>query len=312
MDYVTGGYSLFSALLIAIRHEAIGPQAWTYFGLHMIVVFIALVASPVQDSARHPLLQNPVMRFLRNMYAAFLLGIYYNWTEPVSRMFFSQPLDAYVEAVDVALFGYSPGVELVKRLGNNNYWLTEYMNFSYLSFYYITLYLPLYLYFKGKTREFYHVAFIMTVTMFFFCFLPQSIFPVEGPIYRYSDIGGHLHAGPISAFAASFLSGADVPGSAMPSGHIAGTVGIFFLAWTYFRKAFWVSAPIVISLCISTVYGHFHYVVDGVVGILVAVIGVFMVGPWLYEYMFPHLLPPHLSPEESESPESAYHEKLKG
>ena len=50
-----------------------------------------------------------------------------------------------------------------------------------------------------------------------------------------------------------------------------------------------------ISLCISTVYGHFHYAVDGIAGFALAVFGVYVMGPMLYARFFPSLLPDALA-----------------
>ncbi len=288
-DYVTGIFSGIMALLIILRIGVLGSKlALTYAGCYFFVLLFVLVVVPLLDRTKHVLVQNPIVQFVRHLYPAILLGIFFNWTQPVSHMFFSEPLDPYVLNLDLAIFGSNLGKDLVHMLGDN-YWLSEYMSFSYLS-YYFTPWLVLYFYFKGKKKEFEYTAFIATLIMFS-CFFFQSVFPVEGPIYHDMSIGGHLEAGPISAAAANFLADADVPGSAMPSGHVAGTLAILFLTWIFFRKAFWFTAPLWISLCIATVYGHFHYVVDCLAGAGVAILFAFWLGPMLYSRFFPSRVP---------------------
>jgi membrane-associated phospholipid phosphatase len=45
---------------------------------------------------------------------------------------------------------------------------------------------------------------------------------------------------------------------------------MWIMAYRYYRPSFWVLAPIVLSLYVSTFYGRYHYVTDAVTGILVA------------------------------------------
>ena len=300
-DIITAVLCAVASLLIFSRMGTLGfATAATYGGYYLLVLAFILAIVPLMDRTKHWIIQNPVVQFVRYLYPAIMLGIFFNWTEPVSHMFFSEPFDALMIKADMWLFGFNPGKELAGMLGNN-YYLSEFMNLSYLS-YYLTPWLPIYFYFAGKQKEFYYSAFAACLVIFT-CFIIQSVFPVQGPIYNDPSIGGHLVAGPISAAAANFLSGADVPGSAMPSGHVAGTMTIFFLTWIMFRKAFWVTAPMWISLCISTVYGHFHYAIDAVAGFGLAVLGVYVVAPALYARFFPELMPDALAGSRNPSPD---------
>lgn len=288
-DYVTGIFCAVMVLLILSRAGALGAEtAFTYAGYYFLTLMFVVLVVPLLDRSTHVLAQNPLTRFVRFLYPAIMLGIFFNWTEPVSHMFFSQPLDPYVLRLDEALFGQNLGKNLVHILGNN-YWLSEFMALAYLS-YYGTPWLVLYFYFRKSAKEFEYTAFVATLVMFT-CFMLQSVIPVQGPIYNDPSIGGHIEAGPISAAAASFLADADVPGSAMPSGHVAGALTIMALTWIFYRKAFWVTAPMWISLSIATVYGHFHYVVDGVAGAFMALSFTFWLGPVLYLRFFPERLP---------------------
>ena len=215
-DIITAVFCGIAAALIFSRIGVLGfSTAFTYGGAYLLVLMFVLAIVPLLDSTKHWLIQNPVVQFVRYLYPAIMLGVFFNWTEPVSHMFFTQPFDAVMARADIFLFGFSPGKELAARMGNS-YALNEYMSLSYLS-YYLTPWLPVYFYFAGKKKEFYYSAFIACLVIYS-CFIVQSIIPVQGPIYNDPSIGGHLVAGPISAAAANFLSGADVPGSAMPSG----------------------------------------------------------------------------------------------
>jgi len=298
-DKLTAVYCGIMSALILSRATTIGSDtAYTYAGYYIIVLLFILLVVPLLDRIDHVIVKNPLIQFVRYLYPALLLGAFFTWTQPVCHMFFSEPFDEAILKLDLLLFGFNPGKDLVNVLGNN-YWLSEYMNISYLSFY-CTPWLVVYFYFAKKQKEFCYTAFICGLVMYV-CYFIQSVLPVEGPIYHDPSIGHHIIAGPISAFAADFLSNADVPGSAMPSGHVAGTISIFLLSWQMFRKAFWVTAPLWISLCIATVYGHFHYAVDGIAGIMVAAFGVLWIGPMIYSWLFPDMLPDSIAGKKKAS-----------
>jgi membrane-associated phospholipid phosphatase len=56
----------------------------------------------------------------------------------------------------------------------------------------------------------------------------------------------------------------------------------YFATWRYRRWLFWVCLPFFISMCVSTVYGRYHYIADVLSGIAVGALG-FAAGSWLME-----------------------------
>jgi membrane-associated phospholipid phosphatase len=286
-DILIGTHCLVMIFLIALRGSRAPETAILYSVKYFIILLAAVIAGPALDRVKHPLVQNQVIQSLRHLYPVFLLAPFYQWSLPISYLYFSTPFDDILLRADMALFRFNIARDLVYLWGNH-YWLTEWMNFSYLSYYWVTLYLPFYLFFKKLYREFFYVVFI-TLMIVFSCFIFHAVFPAQGPVHFDPDKSGYLVAGPVSEFARQFLIRADIPGGAMPSSHIAGTVAVCLFAWRYLRKAFWITLPVVVSLCVSTVYCRYHYVVDGIVGLAVAFVGVYLVGPWLYSRLFPHL-----------------------
>jgi membrane-associated phospholipid phosphatase len=287
VDVIVAAHCVIMMCLIALRFRKYPDTSLQYMLKYAAVLITATAVAPAIDRVQHKLINNPVIRFFRYMYPMFLLGPFFQWTYPISKMFFAIPFNQYLLEADIALFGFNIAQDLVHRWGDN-YWLSEWFNFSYLCYYWVTLYLPLYLYFKKQYREFFYVCFIAGMTIYS-CFIFQAVFPSQGPLSYDPVSSGFLVAGPVSEFARNFLNIVDIPGGAMPSGHIAGTIAIFIFAWTFARRAFWATAPIVASLCVATVYCRYHYAVDGIAGILVALIGVYLVGPMLYSRLFPHL-----------------------
>jgi membrane-associated phospholipid phosphatase len=56
-------------------------------------------------------------------------------------------------------------------------------------------------------------------------------------------------------------------GGTIPSLHCANTTVMWLMAYRYHRAAFWLFAPIILSLYASTVYCRYHYITDSVAGV---------------------------------------------
>jgi membrane-associated phospholipid phosphatase len=54
---------------------------------------------------------------------------------------------------------------------------------------------------------------------------------------------------------------------------------MWFMAWKHYRPAFWVLAPVILSLYVSTFYGRYHYVTDTIFGIVTAGLAVIVARP---------------------------------
>jgi len=71
-----------------------------------------------------------------------------------------------------------------------------------------------------------------------------------------------------------------VRGAAFPSEHVAGSFAALWGAWCHRRWLFWVMLPLVLCMCVSTVYGRYHYVADILAGVITGTLG-YCVGSWL-------------------------------
>jgi len=74
--------------------------------------------------------------------------------------------------------------------------------------------------------------------------------------------------------------------AAFPSSHVAVALTTLWFSWRYLRPIRWLHTLVAFLLCVSTVYGRYHYVIDVVAGILTAAILV-PVGNWLYDRIDP-------------------------
>jgi len=103
------------------------------------------------------------------------------------------------------------------------------------------------------------------------CTLGFMIFPVAGPMRHIAD----LHTVPLRGYFFTAVSELirgriHTPGGTIPSIHCAAATIMWWAAYRYSRPAFFVLAPVILSLYVSTVYGRFHYAFDVVAGIAAA------------------------------------------
>jgi membrane-associated phospholipid phosphatase len=61
---------------------------------------------------------------------------------------------------------------------------------------------------------------------------------------------------------------------------VAGSVAVVWGAWRHRRWLFWVMLPLVTAMCVSTIWGRYHYVADIFGGIITGSLGYF-IGSWL-------------------------------
>jgi membrane-associated phospholipid phosphatase len=64
-----------------------------------------------------------------------------------------------------------------------------------------------------------------------------------------------------------------VHGAAFPSLHVAGSFVALLGAREYARRLFWIFLPFFAAMCVSTVYGRYHYVADIFGGLLIGAMG---------------------------------------
>jgi hypothetical protein len=195
-------------------------------------------------------------------------GYLYLYVERIQLVIYGHFLDAYVLQFEQWLFGVQPTVWLQRFIHPV---LTEWMMFCYAA------YLPMYpilcgvIYFQrgAAAMEEYLLALGVTNLLCDLCFIA---FPIAGPMF----VIGTQYTVPLDGWWFTNLgefirAKGQYPGGNLPSPHCATATIMWFMAWRYHRPSFWVLAPIVPTLYVSTFYGRFHYLSDAILGILVAV-----------------------------------------
>jgi hypothetical protein len=179
--------------------------------------------------------------------------------------------DRAVLGWEKTVFGVQPTVWLQKFISPP---LTEWLMFSYVI--YVILYpaLGALIYFRRGERPL--EDYLLTLALAnLVCFLGFMIFPVAGPLYYMADAYSvPFKGGFFTAWGEYIRTHVHEIGSNLPSPHCAVATVMWVMAHRYVRPAFYVLAPTILSLYISTFFLRYHYLSDTVVGILVALLAI--------------------------------------
>jgi membrane-associated phospholipid phosphatase len=194
----------------------------------------------------------------------------------VQRIFFGWQ-DETVLRLEQSVFGVQP-VVWIQQFARP--WLTEWMMLVYVVYVVIYPALGAYIFFKHGERAnedyLFHLGLANLV-----CALGFIVFPVAAPM-NWPDIRAlldvPLRGGVFTSVAELIRTRVHDPGGSIPSPHCAVATVMWFMTWRYGKRWFYILAPVILSLYVSTVYGRFHYVTDAVAGIAAAVV-VIVIGP---------------------------------
>jgi membrane-associated phospholipid phosphatase len=287
-EWVALSYLGFSGILMVIFHENLERPAF-HIAEHIgVAVAILVIINAAYRTSRGECSQPRIARSLswvRDWYpqAAFLfcfeeLRILVLLIEPAWR-------DSLLIAFDHWLTGVYPEVWLAQF---TSVWLNEAMQVAYMSYYLFLTILGASLYRRRRDRSddspvrnptgvMAMRAFwtVMTASMIAYSigYVISIFFPVEAPFFAMRSLRlPPLVGGPATSLIDFIESWGRVRGGAFPSGHVLGSFVALLGAWCYRRQLFWIFLPCFIAMCVSTIYGRYHYIADILAGILVGAV----------------------------------------
>jgi membrane-associated phospholipid phosphatase len=281
VDYATQGYFAFVGLLVLGFHGERLP-AWPSLLLVQGAGLVALHGL-ILLGTRFP--ANRLLDFLRHYYPIPLYIGFYRQTELLNQMFSAGYLDTHFFRLEQWLFGMQPGLELMLRFPSR--WLAELLYIAYCSFYFMIAGIGLALLVRDR-RQFAHFISVVSFVLYV-CYALYIFLPVVGPRIVDLNLPGVaiprevLPAGnydpPESVRRAVFfqLMGwvyhhFETAGAAFPSSHVTVAICTLYFSFLYLRPIRHVHLVTTILLCVSTVYGRYHYVVDVVAGMALAAV----------------------------------------
>jgi membrane-associated phospholipid phosphatase len=191
--------------------------------------------------------------------------------------------DAKLIAFDHWLTGVHPTVWLEQFATPAR---NDFMQFVYLTYFTYLLVVGGVLYYRRDWRGYWSVMTYSAVG-YAIGYVIAICFPIESPWFSMAGAWhGELRGGAATSVINFIEHYGRVRGAAFPSEHVAGAVAATWGAWRHRRWLFCVMLPLVACMCVSTIWGRYHYVADVFAGMITGTLGYF-IGKWLMERRCP-------------------------
>jgi membrane-associated phospholipid phosphatase len=252
------------SLLGAVFHSRV--KNWTLLTLTCIGMAFLFVGF-------NHLQQRMTRRFGRFFFRVLSVSIVliYTYEAALRLMFIIWPTwkDQALINLERVIFGVQPTIWLQAFIFPG---LTEWMMFSYLSYFALYPTVSAVLYFRRGEDVMEKFLFLLCFNNIF-CNALYLFFPVDNPMSTL----GHLYTVPLKGYvftaAGEYLRAHLMSaGGGMPSGHVAATLVMLLTVFRDDRRSFYALAPVGFSVILATFYCRFHYLSDSVMGLLAGLI----------------------------------------
>ena len=284
-EWVALSYLIFSGALMVIFHKSLERPS-LHIAEHIGVAAAILVITNVAYRARRGESSRPriagILSWVRDWYPQAVFLFCFEELRILVLLIEPEWLDPVLIAFDHWLTGVYPEAWLAQY---TSVWLNEAMQVAYMTYYLFLTILGASLYRRRKElsddsparnpsgaaamRAFWTV---MTASMIAYSigYVISIFFPVEAPFFAMRSLNlPPLVGGPATSLIDFIESWGRVRGGAFPSGHVLGSFVALLGAWCYRRQLFWVFLPCFIAMCVSTIYGRYHYIADILAAIFV-------------------------------------------
>lgn len=219
-------------------------------------------------------------------YPLLLIGLTYKELTYLIPRIHPRDFDAALAAIDYRVFGVNPTVWLERFT-----WppLTEVLQLTYSTYYFLPIILGAILWRKGWFDKFYCWVFVLMFG-FYLSYLGYIAVPAIGPRFLPSIVEAQTK--PLTGIwlflpVRQLLDNAEgVTRDCFPSGHTELTLLVLYYSRRFHRKTFWWFLPFGIGIIVSTVYLRYHYVIDFVAGALLALLVIAVAEP-IYRALSP-------------------------
>ncbi|MFZ9855710.1 MAG: phosphatase PAP2 family protein [Limisphaerales bacterium] len=293
VDLTTLTYLAVVTVWLLVFRDGCSPHWRWWLALHGI-----LAGGVVALTSR------PGPRFLetvRDLYPLPLFVLFYRESEVLNRGLFTEPLDPLFFQIEQSLFGTQPSIAFAQSLPQTSF--AELLYAGYFSFYLMNIGAAVGWVLRNppKARRFLGTL----ASIFYLCDITFMILPVVGPrildldmlapsmvaSLGLADVGpmpASTQAGPFAIVMRYIYMWFEGAGAAFPSSHVMVALLILREAFRQRLRFRWGLAGLVFLLCLGTVYGRYHYVVD--------VLGALVIGPPLFVLV--EYLQQRMEPEE--------------
>ncbi len=257
-DWLTLGYLAVWTILILFYYNRI-PYAATLLFLHISGIVLSIILVGVVSGPGIP-------RLLQRWYPVLFLPLFFTVLHYLIPAIHSHDIDSLLVKTDLWLTGTYPTVWFEKFY---HPLLTEIMQISYSTFYFLPLFILIPLYRQKRFAAFNRAAFVFLLA-FYLSYLGYLVFPALGPRFFLA----HLQQKSLSGYGFhNILTHTlndleNIQWDAFPSGHVTIALLVAYFSLKFYPRMFYGLAPVIFLLVISTIYLRYHYLVDVLAGIV--------------------------------------------
>ncbi len=260
-DELTAFYLLAVAVLVLVFREQV-PFWPPWVGLHLVgaVFFFRLRSVSHRRSAG---------QFLHDWYPVVIYPLFFKEVEFLAGAFGYWGLTGRIQSLEAVLFGGQPSLYLSQQWN----WvpLSEYLHFCYF-FYMIMVPVVGGYWYASRQRVAFRELILLLSATFYSSYLFFILFPVDSPFYLADPLESPMSDHFFYNLVHEISSRGGARGGAFPSTHVSGSVVLWLVAWKRQRRLAHLLTPIVLGAIVATVYGRFHYALDAVAGLAVALL----------------------------------------
>jgi membrane-associated phospholipid phosphatase len=280
-EWIAMGYLAVSSVLIAIFSDNLGHPVRLLATRACVVALIILLCRGTDilagSESQFSAYTRKFWHFWRHWYPHLFFLFCFEELAHLVQLISPRWQDAKLIAFDLWLTGVHPSIWLEKFATPAR---NDFMQFTYLTYFVYLLVLGGILYYRKDWSGYWSVMTYSAVA-YAIGYLIAISFPIESPWFSMAGSWhGDLRGGLFTAVINFIEHYGRVRGAAFPSEHVAGSFAALWGAWRHRRWLFWVMLPLVLCMCLSTIYGRYHYVADVFAGVVTGTLGYF-VGGWL-------------------------------
>lgn len=273
-EWVALGYlGLSSALVILFAQNM--PHPWRLLGVQAIVALGIMLLCRISsiypaDEASEIVSVESFWHFWRHWYPHLFFLFCFEELSVLVHLTSTQWQDSKLMAFDRWLTGVNPILWLDQFATPAR---NDFMQFAYLTYFIYLLTLGAILYYRRDWHAYWSVMTYSAVA-YVIGYVTAISFPIESPWFSMANLWhSDLQGGPFTVTIAVIEHFGRVRGAAFPSEHVAGSVAALLGACRHRRWFFWVMLPLVLCMCVSTIWGRYHYVADVFGGIVTGTLG---------------------------------------
>ena len=274
------------AVSVTFFRRQLGEEAFWLLGVFAFLLVFVLGTAWLSG-------RSPVWRVMHDFSAVLLVPVIFNTLGSIIDCASPARWDSTFSDLDAWIFGDFP--RLWRDVLGRASWFVDLSSGLYVSYYFVPLILAVAAYRYAHRAEFRLVVFAIALT-FYASYVGYFLFPTIGP--RLPPAVSPLIGGALSHGVRVFIEFSErTRTDAFPSGHTAVALVCLWFAWHIVPRVFVALLPLVAGIVFSTVYLHYHYVIDVIAGVGLAVACAWLaprlealLGPWEVKRRFTLLL----------------------